>query len=68
MDFELNDEQRMIRDAVRRFAQEQVAPLAQHTDETGEFPAAGRAKRVPVQVADDLYTGVLFHASGQRPI
>ncbi len=38
MDFELNDEQRMIRDSVRKFAQEQVAPLAQHTDESGEFP------------------------------
>lgn len=39
MDFELNDEQRMIRDTVRRFAQEVVAPRAHHTDESGEFPA-----------------------------
>ncbi len=39
MNFELNEEQRMIRDAVRKFAQAQVAPLAQHTDESGEFPA-----------------------------
>ncbi len=39
MDFELNEEQRMIRDTVRKFAQEKVKPLAQHTDETGEFPA-----------------------------
>ncbi len=39
MDFQLNDEQRAIRDMVRRFAQEKVAPLARHTDETGEFPA-----------------------------
>ena len=39
MDFDLNDEQRMIRDTVRRFAQEVVAPLAQHTDEQGAFPA-----------------------------
>lgn len=39
MDYEFTREQRMIRDTVRRFAQEEVAPLAQHTDETGEFPA-----------------------------
>jgi len=39
MNFVLNDEQRQIRDTVRRFAQEQIAPLARHTDETGEFPA-----------------------------
>ena len=39
MDFELNDEQRAIRDLVRKFAQEKVAPLAHATDETGEFPA-----------------------------
>ena len=39
MDFELNEEQRMMRDTVRKFAQDQVKPLAQRTDETGEFPA-----------------------------
>lgn len=39
MDFGLNDEQRAIRDLVRKFAQEKVAPLAQHVDETAEFPA-----------------------------
>jgi alkylation response protein AidB-like acyl-CoA dehydrogenase len=39
MDFELNEEQRMIRDTVRRFAQEKVAPIAHETDETGVFPA-----------------------------
>jgi alkylation response protein AidB-like acyl-CoA dehydrogenase len=40
MNFELNDEQRKIRDTVRKFAQEKVKPLAQHTDEAAEFPAA----------------------------
>lgn len=39
MNFELNEEQRMIRDTVRRFAQEKVAPIAHETDETGVFPA-----------------------------
>lgn len=39
MDFELTEEQRAVRTLVRKFAQEQVAPLAAHTDETGEFPS-----------------------------
>ena len=39
MDFELTDEQRMIRQAVREFAEKEIAPRARHVDETGEFPA-----------------------------
>jgi butyryl-CoA dehydrogenase len=39
LDFELNDEQRAIRDSVRRFAQESVAPLAHEIDEESRFPA-----------------------------
>ena len=39
MDFELSDEQRMIRQAVREFAEKEIAPHARHVDETGEFPA-----------------------------
>ncbi|MCB0046203.1 MAG: acyl-CoA dehydrogenase [Caldilineaceae bacterium] len=39
MNFDLTEEQRMIRDTVARFAAEVVAPLAHATDETGEFPA-----------------------------
>ncbi len=38
MDFELNDEQRMIRDMVRDFAQNELAPRAREVDEMGEFP------------------------------
>ncbi len=38
MDFRLNDEQRMIRDMARDFAQKEIAPHAAHYDETGEFP------------------------------
>ncbi len=38
MDFELNDEQRHIRDAVRDFARGEIAPRAAHYDETGDFP------------------------------
>lgn len=38
MDFELNEEQRMIRDLARDFAQNEIAPIAAQIDETGEFP------------------------------
>lgn len=38
MDFELNEEQRMIRDLARDFAEREIAPIAPEIDETGEFP------------------------------
>ncbi len=38
--FELEEEQRMIRDLAREFAQNEIAPAAKHHDETGEFPRA----------------------------
>ncbi len=47
MNFDLSDEQRHIRDAVRDFAQTEIAPRAAHYDETGDFPydlVAGMAK------------------------
>ena len=38
MDFELSEEQRMIRDAAREVAEREIAPRAAQTDETREFP------------------------------
>ncbi len=38
MDFTLSEEHRMIRDMTRDFAQNEIAPVAAHYDETGEFP------------------------------
>jgi butyryl-CoA dehydrogenase len=38
MDFELSEEQRMIRDAARDLAEREIAPRAAHADETREFP------------------------------
>ncbi len=38
MDLQLTEEQRMIRDMARDFAQKEIAPIAAHHDETGEFP------------------------------
>ena len=40
MYFDLTQEQQMIRQAVREFADKEIAPNARHVDETGEFPAA----------------------------
>ncbi len=38
MDFELSEEQEMIRAAARELATKEIAPRAPHTDETREFP------------------------------
>src|SRR4051812_26529782 len=38
MDFELTDEQRLLRDTVRDFARQEVAPAAEELDRTKSFP------------------------------
>src|SRR5215210_9177415 len=38
MDFELTDEQRLLRDTVRDFARAEVAPVAEELDRTKAFP------------------------------
>jgi acyl-CoA dehydrogenase len=38
MQFDLTDEQRALQDTARRFAREEIAPVAAHYDETAEFP------------------------------
>ena len=38
MNFELNDEQRLLRDTVREFAREEVEPVAAELDRTKSFP------------------------------
>jgi alkylation response protein AidB-like acyl-CoA dehydrogenase len=39
MDFELGEEQRMVRDMVRDFAENEIVPRAAQVDKTAEFPA-----------------------------
>jgi butyryl-CoA dehydrogenase len=39
LDFELNEEQRLVRDMVRGFAQKEISPHAAEVDKTEEFPA-----------------------------
>ena len=36
--YALTDEQMMVKDTVHRMAQEKIAPLAAHIDESGELP------------------------------
>ena len=38
MDFELTQDQKLIRDEVRKFAQNEIEPVAAETDETSAFP------------------------------
>ncbi len=38
MDFELTDEQRLLRNTVRDFARQEVAPVAEELDRTKAFP------------------------------
>lgn len=38
LNFELSEEHRMFQQVVREFAQKEIAPVAAHGDETGEFP------------------------------
>jgi short/branched chain acyl-CoA dehydrogenase len=38
MDFSLNEEQRTIRDTCREFAEQEIKPVAEELDRTGEFP------------------------------
>jgi alkylation response protein AidB-like acyl-CoA dehydrogenase len=38
MKIELTEEQKLLQETVRRFAEEVVKPRAKEIDETGEFP------------------------------
>ena len=40
MDFALTDEQLALQETARRFARSEIAPIAAHHDQTGEFPMA----------------------------
>src|SRR5258708_6177731 len=38
MDFELSDEQRLLRDTMRLFVDEQIRPVAREGEESGRYP------------------------------
>jgi alkylation response protein AidB-like acyl-CoA dehydrogenase len=57
MDFTLTDEQQMIQDAAREFAQNEIAPVAAEFDLSGEFPVetvrqAGRLGFMGIEVPE----------------
>jgi len=38
MDFDLSEEQKMIQETIRKFAREEIAPVASENDKKGQFP------------------------------
>ena len=54
-DIYFSEEHKMLRDMVREFAQNEVKPLAQKLDETGEFPYESVKK-----MANYVSSGVLW--------
>ena len=68
MDFKLSEEQEMIRDAAREFAQNEIAPVAATYDLSGEFPAetirkAGELGFMGIEVPEE-YGGAGLDAVG----
>lgn len=55
MDFEFNEDQKMIKEAAREFASEKLAPKAQEFDEKEELP-----KELYKELADLGYLGMLM--------
>jgi alkylation response protein AidB-like acyl-CoA dehydrogenase len=58
MDFELPEEHRLIRDEVRRFCEEEIAPIAQEIEDEHRFPAEifdqlGQLDMMGVPVAEE---------------
>lgn len=68
MDFALTEEQEMIRDAAREFAQKEIVPTAAEFDETGKFPLetirkAGELGFMGIEVPEE-YGGAGLDAVG----
>lgn len=54
MDFQLSDEQKELRDSVRRYAREKLAPIAEEIEQSGEPPSAELIR----EFADMGYMGI----------
>ena len=54
MDFQLSEEQRELRDSVRRYVNERLAPIALEIEETGEPPS----RELVAEFADMGYLGI----------
>ena len=58
MDFELTDEQELIREAVREFADAEVAPIAAELDRNHRFPTELLPKLASPHANDVVAAGV----------
>jgi alkylation response protein AidB-like acyl-CoA dehydrogenase len=68
MDFALTEEQQMVRDMARRFAETEIMPRAAHLDETHEHPAEivrqmGELKLLGIAVPEEYGGGGMDHVS-----
>ena len=59
MDFYLSEEQELIRSAMREFAEEHVAPIAQEIDESSRWPAD-----LYVKLGEKGWMGMPFFQNG----
>ena len=58
MDFELSEEQRLLRDTFSRFCNERISPRAAEIDEAGEFP-----RELFLELADLGFFGLRYPES-----
>ncbi|HDR17010.1 MAG TPA: acyl-CoA dehydrogenase [Desulfobacteraceae bacterium] len=68
MDFELTEEQQMVRDMARRFAESEIAPVAAAFDASHEHPEAivkqlGELKMLGIAVPEEYGGGGMDHVS-----
>ena len=66
MNFQLNEEQRLIRDMVRDFASTEIAPLAAEIDRTREFPMESFRKCADLNLTGMMVSEDMLGQPGQR--
>jgi len=60
MDFELSEEQQMLRQTVRDYVRDHVAPVAAQLDETETFPVEPVRKAAELGLFGILFTTLAF--------
>jgi butyryl-CoA dehydrogenase len=64
MDFSLSEDQKMLRAAVREFAEKEVEPVAAKVDEDGIFPATAVKKAAEIGLMDTGYPEAVGGSGG----
>lgn len=57
MNLELSEEQKLLQQTVRDFAESEVKPLARELDETGQFPRKNFRKAAGLGLARARFSG-----------